>query len=172
MKMHQLLITFALGAALFISGCSSKAAQVPEFALEKSGSGQVKTSDPCVGAERCVIGYFAPHCSRCHRSVDFLKSLRDELSRVPGVRVVYIVGDDNHYNIEEFAYELGGETYLDKQFKFQEAVTFDSIPHFWVIDQNRTVLQDITWGGSGSATRQEILNFAESTLGLESYLSK
>ncbi len=169
MKRLALLATIALSALSF-SACSTKATSIPEVAVYRNGASERTSIDPCTGAERCVIGYFAPHCSRCHRSVEFLRALRDKLSTMPGVRTVYIVGDDNHYNIEEFANQIGGEVYLDKYFKFQESVTFDSIPHFWVIDEKRQVLEDVAWGGSGESGRQEIENFIRGSLALDSYL--
>lgn len=171
MSITRFISTAALSlSVLALSSCSTKATTVPEMALLKNGANERAVLDPCSGAERCVIGYFAPHCSRCHRSLDFIKGLRDKLSTLPGVRVVYIVGDDNHYNIEEFANEIGGDVYLDKYFKFQDAVPFDAIPHLWVIDEYRAVLEDIAWGGSGESGQTEIDNFIRGTLGLESYL--
>lgn len=140
------LSSLLLVALFLISGCSQSV--LPRFALGTLDNPHEKIWDSCNGKSRCVVAYFAPWCPICHKSVPFFKELRRQLAHAPQVGLVYVVGYDRSDACEDFAAEIGSPVYLDPRREFDTFASFSSVPHFWVLDKDRKVINDFSWTGS------------------------
>ena len=129
-----------------LTGCSQSV--LPPFSLRTVDNTEQRSADTCAGKEHCVIAYFAPWCPICHRSTPFIRELRKQLDLAPTVGLNVIVGNDKLVSCEEFATEIGGRVYLDSRDEFDKIASFSSVPHFWVLDRERKVLEDFSWTGS------------------------
>ncbi|MCC6954335.1 MAG: hypothetical protein IT290_09475 [Deltaproteobacteria bacterium] len=168
--MRHIFRIFVLVCATFsMTACTGGV--MPKFSLRTIEDTERRANDTCEGKDRCVILYVAPWCPICHRNVAFFRELRRQLDGAPRVGVNYIVGNDRLMACEEFATEIGGKVFLDSRDEFEKISSFSSVPHFWVIDRERKILEDFSWTGShDSDVNGAVRSFIEKDLELGEFV--
>lgn len=130
----------------------SPAKRVPHHSFESSINGEsFGAIDPCRNVERCVAVYLTPWCPACNASTKLVKELQQYINRSKeSVGMMVIIGqDDDERQLQEMAQKLYPPVVFDADGEFAEKMGARGVPHWWVWDGERKVLEHFSGGFQG-----------------------
>ena len=105
-----------------------------EFKTSQGGKAEI-----CKNKKGCVLVFLAPWCGSCQSHVAFLNELQNSL-RYKDLSLQVIVGWSKKEELSSFAKQLSGTVLLDTDRTFKNRISFSSVPRWFVVDSDQTII--------------------------------